>query len=145
MRVPEPPKSLQSLALWAGLLSWIFIFLSFAISHISQPGFQVQYNDMNIVPLSAIQRVLDVPLNPLANGVQTRLLRVKVVNNKSSIGAKDVRVVIADYVRRLDFVMKENGTPIQGYKLIPSGNTSRLEIPIGYLPPRSEYTLFVGC
>lgn len=108
MKITEPPKPLRALANWCGIFSWIFILVVFIYSHISQPAFVVQYEDMNSVPISAIQKGFGLAANPLTNGIQPRLLRLKIVNNSSSGGAKDVKVVVADYVRKLDFIMEES-------------------------------------
>jgi hypothetical protein len=149
-RFPTLPKSMKSLSDWLGLAITVGGVISlggaivvFLVSRVS-PDFVSEYKDMDFVPLSAIKRGFGFLTNPIGNDTQTRLLRISVKNNKSSTGAQDVKIVVADYIQTLAFVLEENGDPIQKYTLTPSGNTSRLEVPIGYLPPRSEHVVFIG-
>lgn len=145
MKLPELPKSWKTFAEWCGLLSGVAALVGLLISLFSQSGFVTEYEDMDRVPLRAIQKGFGSPANPLGNGTQLQLLRVSVINNKTSVGANDVKIVVDNYIEALSFVVEENGDAIQKYSLTPSANTSRLEIPIGHLPPRSEHVVFVGC
>ncbi len=146
-KLPEPLKTFSEWSQLAlavtGLISLGLAVAIFLASRFS-PDFISEYKDMDSVPISAIKKGFGLATNPIGNDTQTRLLRISVRNNKSSTGAQDVKVVVADYIQTLAFVMEENGDPIPKYTLTPSGNTSRLEVPIGYLPPHSEHVLFIG-
>jgi len=150
MRIPKLPQSLKSILDWLRLPLTVWGIISigsgigvFLVSRVS-PDFVSEYKDMDFVPISAIKRGLGLSATLIGNDTQTRLLRISVKNNKSSTGARDVKVIAADYAQTLAFVLEENGDPIQNFTLTPSGNSSRLEISIGYLPPRSEHVVFVG-
>lgn len=150
LKLPKLSEPLKTFSAWLQLAAAVGALISlcaavavFLASRFS-PDFISEYKDMDFVPLSAIKRSFGLSSNPIGNDAQLRLLRISVKNNKSSAGAQDVKVIVADYIQTLTFVMEENGDPIQKYTLTPSGNTSRLEVPIGYLPPRSEHVLFIG-
>jgi hypothetical protein len=137
------PSKLTVIGFVIALIPFALAAVVFVVSRFA-PDFVTEYKDMDVVPLSAIQKSFGLLKNPIGNDTQTRLLRIAVRNNKSSSGAQDVKIVVADYVHTLAFVMEENGDAIEKYTLTPSGNSSRLEVPIGYLPPRSEHVVFVG-
>ena len=113
-KLPKLPKALNPFSDWLqfvlalfGVISLVGAVAIFVASRFA-PDFIAEYKDMDVVPVSAIKKHFGLMESPLGNDTETRLLRVVVRNNKTSSGAENVRIIVADYIQNLTFVMKEN-------------------------------------
>jgi hypothetical protein len=136
---------------WASYLRLTVLVISllgaiaFLFGHFFSPSFVTEYEDMRQVPLSAIQGSLGVPLNPATTSASTTLLRVSVHNNSRSTAAQNTTLVIADYIVGLNAVLDQMGKRILQYRLTHTGNSSRLELPLGNVDSGDQRDIFIVC